>query len=132
MPVMPFVSQEPGPESHQYYLSSGRMLVSNEQRDWTQDEYRTKTVATARGCFGVFDTAKPSMLQFGRTLDEVLTNISIGQFGQIDKPLYRWVTSPQLGPRPLVFIQWYEIRHMPKTDALRRANHGAIRVMSGT
>lgn len=132
MPVMPFVSQKPGPESHQYYLTSGRMLVSGQPRDWTPDEYRAKTITTARGCFGVFDTARPGQQCFGRTLDEVLTNIAIGQFCPLDKPLYRWVTSPKLGPRPLVFIQWYEIRHMPKTDALRSSNHGAVRVMSGT
>lgn len=132
MAIYPVVSrQPPAAESHQYYGQTGRMLISDQSRDWTRDEYRAQTATVARGCFGVFDTAIPEQKHFGRTLDEILANVAAGQFCLMADVMYRWVQSKQRGARVLVFVQWVEIRDMPKTDVQRQASRGAIRVMAG-
>lgn len=108
MPAIANPSIEPPKVNLQFYEQTGRPTIGDPVI-MTADEFNKQTQTVVRGCYGVFDAAIPTQLQFGRTYHEVLTYAGTGEFRLISPPVLRWVTSETYGVRPLIFVQWVEL-----------------------
>ena len=104
----PYVSTQPPVTNTQFYPHTGKPTIGD-PAVVTLDEFYSQRAVFKRGCYGVFDTAKPDQVQFGRTYHEILTKTATGEFRLIGDRRYEWVTCSKYGCRPLVFVEWAEL-----------------------
>lgn len=117
--MYPLPSVEP-PRNYgfQFFAQTGRPNIDGPLL-MTPQEFADSSVSVCRGCYGLFDSMKKEERQFGRTLYEVLSFAGAGLYQLVGSPVLHWVTSPQYGVRPLVFVVWIELQQATQQTVRR-------------